>query len=37
VMLSHLSLSCFLAAGVDLNHVVHLAPKHVGKSCEGIG
>jgi hypothetical protein len=32
-----LSHTCFLAAGVDLNRVVRLAPKHVGKSCEGIG
>lgn len=27
----------YLAAGVDLNRVVHLAPKHVGRSCGGIG
>jgi hypothetical protein len=32
------SLSCsFLVAGVDLSHVLVLAPRHVGRSCVEIG
>lgn len=32
-----LSLLHFLCAGLDLNHAMHLAPRHVGRSSVGIG
>lgn len=35
-MASHI-VYLFSAAGSDLIHVVHQAPKHVGRNCGGIG